>query len=770
MFFFYDYYSCKKYFEQKFCYDRIRKTFKEIFMIQWIENAWAVISGLIGKFSTLASVIVLIILFFVFDFKFILRAYRMLRVLFKEFNMPWLLAMYLPWKIKKINKEDKKNRYKYLKAYCEYAILMSGGEKLTHQEWGKLNQSFFYEHLIDSPFNIILDSSFDILGSEINSVIANYFEFLNKNSRKYLHNRKNSKFVCKISFKNGYVYPSSFINGLEHKFSDSWTDLMIKYNYTLKNAKYGTSNSNTATSIYDNANFIAANSNSGFDINNNELFMTYSWLMWSPSYQMSFDDEKYKVILYGIGDESNTTNLILDTSKDSMQLWSQLKECLAKNTFGTGLSIECELYEVGPYLRNNLQNFSIESLPLLNNLINNSNDVNFILTYLNPTPDASIRKNFIEDSDEFFSGYLWALYNRIDDNHQKFDIKNSIAFFEHSNLADNTSVEYFTQALAKKTILHFKEVLNDKNPRYYKLALTVASTFEKNYINLIQEELAKESKEFRNKFEKYIDLNSRVSINEVLENIDEEFPLNEFTYTRVTTPEEIGEFYTSVYIDNFPENERDSIENLIDRTLKIKSNNHHDIILCYQGNELAGGIVFDYFKKSNCGVIEYVVVSPKYRGRRIAKKLVAKATADICNYSKNNRPEAIFIEVEDPEKHEFPTKETAQNNINRLQLWGNSMYNKVDITYVQPSLGHGQEAVHTLMLACNTHDSSTNTIDAKTLESFLTEYNQVSNRIDDVMDPKNGLVEMFEEIKSKPNGKVDIVPLVSNKEQSKTTK
>ena len=745
-------------------------------MFEWISNFSEAIGEFIAEFTGFVSLVILIVLFFVFDLKFISRSVYMLRKLFKEQDMNLGVAFLIAWRIKKVDREDKESRYRFLKAFCEYAIFNSKGEKLSALEWKDISQKYFYEQFITDPLLISLDSSFDIINDKVDICIRKYFAFLNKNDKKYRHNKKKSKFVCRLSFENGFVYPASFINGLERKFSDSWTDLLVKYNYTLKNAKYH--NSKDSASIiktmnaYENQHFITSQNNNAFHIRSNELFMMYSWLMWSPSYQMTFNDDKYKIILYGVGDESNTTNLILDNSENSQALWEQLKTCIQKDVYGLNLSIECELYELVPYVRNNIQNFGVETMPLINNLLNNSNDVQYVLSYLNPTSDANLRNTtLVDDDDAFFSGYLWALFGRNDELHPYFDIKNSVVFFEHSNLADSTSVDYFTKSMAQKTVLHFKDVLSTENHCNYNLNACVAPSFKKKYIKLINEELKKESPEFVEKFNKFVNLNDNsVTLNEILENIDEEFPLNEFEFKRVKDASAIGEFYATIYVKNFAPDERDSIDDLIYRTVELKSENHHDIILAYQGETVVGGIVFDWFKNSNCGLIEYIVVDNKYRGMRIARKLVAKATAQMTNYAGKNPLNAVFIEIEDPEKMTGMDVQAAVDNYRRLQLWSNNKFERLDFNYIQPALAPGLNKLDNLMLAVNTLNSSKDYIEADVLTSFLVDFNVICNRITDIDNPEIGVKEMLDEIKAKENGRVNILKNSINFEKYYPTK
>ena len=732
-------------------------------MWDWLSNAFDVISDIIAQLTAITTLAILVILFFIFDFKFLIRAYVMLRKMFKHQRMPFVIAFTLPWQLKKINKDDKNAKYDHLKEFCEYTIFMTRGKELSTKEWASLVSKYKYEHLLSEPFLVKVDSTFELLNEDVDALIRKYFAFLNKNYKKYFHNKSKSKFVCKLSFDNGFVYPASFINGLERKFSDSWTDLLVKYNYTLKNSKY--CNAKASSSIIknmhesDTQNFVISQNNNAFDIKSNELFMMYSWLMWSPSYQMNYDDNYYKIILYGIGDESNTTNLVLDTTDEALELWERLKQSMANNTYGVNLSIDCELYEFNPYISENLHNFSVETTPIINNLLNNSNDIHYILSYVSPSKDANLKStSYIDDNDAFFSGYLWALYGRQDKEHTQFDIKNSVSFFEHTNLADSTSVDYFTKSMAQKTILHFKEVLQEKNPSKYTLHCCVANSFKEKYISLMEDELKKEDKAFVAKFYQYVDLkDDSVTINEIFENIDEEFPLNNFEFRRVDNESDIANFYANIYIKNFAPDERDSLDDLIHRTLYLKSNNHHDMIFAYQNGQIVGGIVFDWFASCNCGLIEYLVVDNQFRGMRIAQRLVAKATAQMSHYAGKKPLNAIFIEIEDPEKLTGLTAQAAFDNYRRLKLWSNNRFEKVDINYIQPALDEGLNKLDNLMLAVNTLKSDSEYIDAEILKNFLIDFNRICNRIEDIDDPDVGVKEMLDEIDAKENGQVKIL-------------
>ena len=133
------------------------------------------INDFIAEFTGLVSLLLIVILFFVFDFKFLVRAIRMLRKQFKSLNLGFFVALSTAWRLKTMSVEDKTARYKYLKAFCEYAIFTSKGQKLSQHEWNSITSKYFYEQVLADPFKISLDSSFDIINEDVDEYIKKYF-------------------------------------------------------------------------------------------------------------------------------------------------------------------------------------------------------------------------------------------------------------------------------------------------------------------------------------------------------------------------------------------------------------------------------------------------------------------------------------------------------------------------------------------------------------------------------------------------------------------
>lgn len=120
-----------------------------------------------------------------------------------------------------------------------------------------------------------------------------------------------------------------------------------------------------------------------------------------------------------------------------------------------------------------------------------------------------------------------------------------------------------------------------------------------------------------------------------------------------------------------------------------------------------GGIVFERYPESNCGLLTYMVVAPHARGRGLGKRLVEDALAALAG------TRAVFGEVNDPETQQREPVENARKRLAMFQRWGARL---VDVDYVQPALGPGLESDTTLRLI------AWGDPDAKTVGAFLDEF------------------------------------------------
>jgi len=103
--------------------------------------------------------------------------------------------------------------------------------------------------------------------------------------------------------------------------------------------------------------------------------------------------------------------------------------------------------------------------------------------------------------------------------------------------------------------------------------------------------------------------------------------------------------------------------------------------------ELAGGIAFERYPRSGCGLITYMVIAPPARRHGLGRRLQREAARSLFAAG----APAVFGEVNDPRRIGEGVDEPAHEMWRRLernQAWGARV---VDVRYVQPALAPGLE-------------------------------------------------------------------------------
>lgn len=135
---------------------------------------------------------------------------------------------------------------------------------------------------------------------------------------------------------------------------------------------------------------------------------------------------------------------------------------------------------------------------------------------------------------------------------------------------------------------------------------------------------------------------------------------------------------------------------------------------------LFGGLAFEYYRDSRCGLLTYLVVAPARRRRGLARRLVARAIALLHDEARAHGGAlgAVFAEAEDPAQvaaagHAMPPQE-------RLRALARLGARRVVLPYVQPRLAGGSAACrHLLLLAFY---PSAAQLDGGMLRRFLHEF------------------------------------------------
>jgi GNAT superfamily N-acetyltransferase len=110
--------------------------------------------------------------------------------------------------------------------------------------------------------------------------------------------------------------------------------------------------------------------------------------------------------------------------------------------------------------------------------------------------------------------------------------------------------------------------------------------------------------------------------------------------------------------------------------------------------EILGGIAFERYPHSGCGLITYMVIAPAARRQGLGKRLQRGAAAALFAAG----APAVFGEVNDPRRAGDGVDEPVEamwRRLERNQAWGARV---VDVRYVQPALAPGLARDHGLCL------------------------------------------------------------------------
>lgn len=149
----------------------------------------------------------------------------------------------------------------------------------------------------------------------------------------------------------------------------------------------------------------------------------------------------------------------------------------------------------------------------------------------------------------------------------------------------------------------------------------------------------------------------------------------------------------------------------------------HLLVAVDNRGTLLGGIAFEYYRDSRCGLLTYLVVDPARRRRGLARHLVERAVTllreDAARAGTLLR--AVFSETEDPER--VATRDNVMSPHERLTALARLGARRLDIPYVQPALEGGSgRCRHLLLLAFYPARAEADMIDGAVVRDFLHEF------------------------------------------------
>ena len=613
------------------------------------------------------------------------------------------------------------------RAFIEYAILKTGGYPVIKSEWNQIINSFktFYNDANQGHLTYEIPNCTLFIDSEFSSVNKRYFDYFSiPNVHKFFGIQDDEiDWVIKIKIAEAYVTPTCLLTGLLSQYDENWEAFIKRYVSTA----YITDNDETSQSVLST-----------------ELYMTFAWLLWGPSYEIEFKKYWSGLCQLSYGDESNSIAAIADTDT---HVADDLRKKLLMNEerrYGALISADIVICEKKALYNKIQSNINPKNAYFYEKIV--QGDISFGVKINNFTPCVNYK------SKKYYStAYVWILFE-LEDEGYVFNPEKSVAFFEHANLADKETYRFLIRTLIDKSLTHFEHIFS--NPKFdnrkYRFVCGMNNQIANTCINEYKK-IMDSNTSFGKKLKERVILDMKHSPSEVFAAYDEFFtPSKNLSFVEVSISDkssinDLGEFYTNIYIDVFPdENERETFDNIL-LYLKKAGNSqdykYHIVLAKDEAGKVVGGCIFDYFKNTNSAVIEFLAIRTDMQssgvGTFIFKKVKNILLEDAFEVNKKQL-EYIFCEIDSPEY--------SKANIKKyLYFWAKNNFKKLDFSYIQPALSENQDSVNGLWFIVSPQLNLESEIDKKTVLNVIKDYMKYAMSIENPENHKD-FIKMKEEM------------------------
>jgi GNAT superfamily N-acetyltransferase len=151
----------------------------------------------------------------------------------------------------------------------------------------------------------------------------------------------------------------------------------------------------------------------------------------------------------------------------------------------------------------------------------------------------------------------------------------------------------------------------------------------------------------------------------------------------------LDSYYRGIYWDEFADQHEPFAA--WQRALRGEDAYRLHVRLALDGEAIVGGISYELYPRSMCGLITYMAVAPSARRHGVGKQLQSEAVAALFAAGAH----AVLGEVNDPRTTTLEPSEVAWRRLARTQRGGARV---VDVRYVQPALGPGLARDRELLL------------------------------------------------------------------------
>ncbi len=601
-------------------------------------------------------------------------------------------------------KSERKKR-----AFIEFSMLKTKGATVLRSEWKKIITEFksFYNDQGDLVYSI--SNCTALISESFSNVAKRYFDYFSddKVTKTFGIADDTVQWVTKVYIEEAYITPTCLLTGLLSKYEDNWTEFI---------------------KIYVSTAFISdMDEDSGQSILSSELYYTFAWLLWGPSYELNYKSHWSGLCQISYGDESNSLPAMVNHDNDMVAKLLERISINESRRYGALISVTTSIYRNKPFYRNARGMITPENIYFYEKI--EDGDLSFALQI----DDYKIHEGY-KAQKYYCTAYVWLLFE-LEDNGRLFRPEKCVAFFEHANLTDKHSYKFLIDSLMNKCINHFKTIfansaLSSRKYRYVcAMNSQIADRFLEKYEQIIKED------EFSDEFKHRIICSPKRRPHEAFAAFDAFFSKNDSIYYSeidIDNKEslvDLAVFYTDIYMECFPnDDERESLNNLLyylRNANSNKDNRYHIVVAKNQGGKIIGGTIFDYFGRLNAGVIEFMAVKQKNQssglGTMIYNHIQMVLSSDAYSYC-HQKLDYIFCEIDSPEYSKDSIKKY-------LYFWNKHSFKRINFSYVQPALSSQQKPVEGLWLVVSCLNGNVDEIESRYVLNFVKEYMKYSMQI-----------------------------------------
>ena len=600
------------------------------------------------------------------------------------------------------------------RAFIEFSILKTRGQMQSRRDWTALVNEFrrFYQESPAAPV-YTLENCTSLLGAEFSQLTELYFDYFSQPRHKKRYGLPEDvpiSWVIRIQLNEGYLTPTFLLTGLLSRYEENW---------------------NTFINKFVNSTYTAQPNAGSPHILPQELYFTFAWLLWGPSYALQDQEEWLKLCQLSYGDESNSVPVLLGTHEAEGDRLSRLWEQITRqdsSRFGALIKSTCSLYDCRQYLRYHCSEFSPANRYFVNHIQNGD------LPFLLHLDEYQFFDNY-KSKRYYCTAYVWIMFEMTNPQDAQFSPENSIAFFEHANLADRENYNFLIDTLIEKSCLHFSRIFSDPqyDGRIYRLVIGMNREIENRFIQR-WEALCQPQWEDRLILSKsYTEAEVFTAFDEFFA-VDDTYTVEEVDPADPDTLARLGEFYARIYIQVFPDvNERESFDNLL-LTLSAQQNHqlpdctYHIFLLKDEEGAILGGIIFDYLHQVNCGVIEFIAIAPNRQASGIGTLLYNAALKQLqqdAHRVNHTSLEYVVCEIDNP------CLLSDDHPMAYYFFWKKQLFRRAAFSYIQPPLSPDKDAVtHLWLIISSLRKGAADAMPSETLKHFLREYIRCCMRIE----------------------------------------